>query len=152
MCLVVWSGCNRDVSLATIGACRAARRLQTTSRPATTVSGNSFSRSYFFLFPFLAQSERVSVDGDCVSNDMQISRSRWQDLFHAICSSCNQNATLATIGTCLAARRSQTTSRPAISVSGNSFSGNYFFLFSFLAQSERVSVGEDCASNDMQIS
>ena len=39
-----------------------------------------FSRNYFFLFSFLAQSERVSVDADCASNDMHICRSRWQDL------------------------------------------------------------------------
>ena len=70
---------NRGTSLATICACRAARRLQTTSWPATTVSGNSFLW-ILFPFPFLAQSERVSVGGDCSSNDMHISRSRLQDL------------------------------------------------------------------------
>ena len=52
MCLVVWSSCNQDVSLATICACRAACRSQTTSRPTTTVFGNSFSRINFFPFLF----------------------------------------------------------------------------------------------------
>ena len=76
----IWSSCNRDASLATICTCRVRRRLHTTSRPATTVSGNSFSVNYFFLFSFLSERERVSVVADCASNDMRISRSRWQDL------------------------------------------------------------------------
>ena len=49
---LVWSGCNRCTRLAKIRSCRVARRSQTTSRPATTVSGNSFSVNYFFLFSF----------------------------------------------------------------------------------------------------
>jgi hypothetical protein len=42
LCLVVRVCFNRDTMLVTICACRAARRSQTKSRPATTVSGNSF--------------------------------------------------------------------------------------------------------------
>ena len=111
-CLVVWSSCNRGV----------AGRSQTTSRPATTVSGNSILVNYFFLFSFLAQREHVSVVADCAWTDMRIRRSRWQDLCPVIRGCYDRDASLATICACRAARRSQTTSRPATTVSGNSFS------------------------------
>ena len=68
---------------------------------------------------------------------MQIRRSRWQDLFLVVWSSCTQYTSLATICACRVSRRSQTTSRPATTVSGNSFSVNYFFLFSFLRERTR---------------
>ena len=58
MCLVIWFSCNQDASLATICARRAARRSQMTSRPATTVSGNSFSVKLFFPFLF-SRTERT---------------------------------------------------------------------------------------------
>jgi hypothetical protein len=93
--------------------------------------GNSFSVNYFFLFSFPAQSKRVSVVSDCASKDIQISRSRWEDLCFVVWSSCNRDASLATACACGDARRSQTTSRPATTVSGNSFSRNYFFSFLF---------------------
>ena len=86
--------------------------------------------NYFFLSLF-SERERVSFDADCSSIDMQIRRSRWQDLCLVVWSSCNRGTSLATNCACRVARRSQTTSRPATTVSGNSFSVNYFFLFSF---------------------
>jgi hypothetical protein len=110
--------------------------LQTTSRPATTVSGNYFSVNYFFLSLF-AQRERVSFVADCSSTDMQIRRSRWQDLCLVVWSSCNEGNSLATNCACRVARRSQKTSRPATTGSGNSFSVNSFFLFSFLRERTR---------------
>ena len=68
---------------------------------------------------------------------MQISRSKWQDLCFVLRARCNQGTSLATNCACRVARRSQTTSRPATTVSGNSFSVNYFFLFSFLRERTR---------------
>ena len=59
MCLVVWPSCNRDASLASICACRAARRLQTTIRPATTGSGEFFFGKFFFSFSLSRNSFRL---------------------------------------------------------------------------------------------
>ena len=63
LCLVVWSSCNRGTSLAMIRSCRVARRSQTTSRPATIVSGNSFSVNSFFHFSFLRERTRFVCCG-----------------------------------------------------------------------------------------
>ena len=93
--------------------------------------GEFFFSKLFLPFLFLAQSERVSFGVDCASSDVQISRSRWHDLCLVSWSSCNWGTSLATTCACRAARRSQTTSRPATTVSGYSFSRKYFFLFSF---------------------
>ena len=90
-----------------------------------------FEGKLFFRFLFVAQSERVSVGRDCASTDMQISRSRWQDLCVVVRACCHRSTSPAPHCACRAARRSQTTNRPATTVSGNSFSVNYFFLFSF---------------------
>ena len=94
---------------------------------------------FFFPFLFLAQRERVSVGADCWSNDMQISRSRWQDVCFVVWSSCNRDASLATNCACPAARRSQTTIRPRTTFSGNSFC-EFFFPFSF-SRPERTRFG-----------
>jgi hypothetical protein len=85
----------------------------------------------FFLFPFLAQRERVLVGGNCSLTAMQISGSKWQDLLLVVWSSCNRDDSLATIRACRVVRRLQTTIRPETTFSGNSFSVNNFFLFSF---------------------
>ena len=207
--LVVWSSCNRGTSLATICACRAARRSQTTIRPSNNILGGCFFVNIFSFFfsrakqtrfgrcgwfverhadqpkqvarlgpcgmvqlqpgyqpcndPLLSccasiandksasnnslgefffgiifsislfsERERVSFVADCAWNDMQIRRSRWHDMCLVVWSSCNRGTSLAMIHSCRVARRSQTTSRPETTVSGNSFSVKYFFHFSFL--------------------
>ena len=127
-------------SLATICACRVARRVRTTSRPATTVLGNSFSVNYFFLFSFLAQSERVSVGADCAFNDLQISPSRWQDLCLVVWSSCNrvcQSCNDLRLSCCV----SITNDKSAINNSlWEFFFGKLFFPFLF-SLTERTSFG-----------
>jgi hypothetical protein len=108
-------------------------RLSCCASIANDVSPSYNSLRELFL-PFLfSRTERTRfVCCGCASTDMQISQSRWQDLCVVVWSSCNQSTSLATICACRVARRSQTTFRPATTVSGNSFSTNYFFLFSFL--------------------
>jgi hypothetical protein len=156
LAFVVCTTCTRGASDATQRDCLAARRSVTTIRQETTTTFSGeilFSQIVFFPFsPFLAETEHASADAECGSNGACAVRRRWQQLAFVISTICNREASDATLRNYLAARRSQTASRPATTVSGNCFSRNYFFLFSFLTQSERVSVGGDCASNDMQIS
>ena len=129
-CTYKCTSCNRDASLATNCACLAARRSQTTKRPATTFSGNSFCE-YFFLFLFLAQRERVSIGADCASKHMQISRSRLQDLCIVVCTSCNRDASLVTNCACRAARRSQNDNSTSNNILGEFFFVNSFSFFLF---------------------
>ena len=100
-----------------IFACRAGRR----SQPTKQHSREFLICEFFFLFSFLAQSEHVSFGADWSSNDMQISRSRLQDLCFVVCTCCDRDVSLATKCACLAPRRSQTTFRPATTFSGNCF-------------------------------
>ena len=77
------------------------------------------------------------VGADYSSNEMQISRSRWQDLCLLVCVCCNRDASFPSPRDTSDARRSQTTYRPATTFSGNSFR-NYFFLFFLLSQRENA--------------
>ena len=93
--------------------------------------GELFFVNCFFFFLFSHRDNAFSVGADWSSTDMQISRSRWQDSCLVVWSSCNRGASLATKCACLAARRSQTTFRPATTVSGNCFFVNSFSFFLF---------------------
>ena len=96
-------------------------------------------REIIFSFSLFSERERVSVGADWSSTMMQISRSRWQDSCLVVWSGCNRDVSLAMIRACRVARRSQTTSRPATTVLGNSFSRNYFFFS--LSRTERPRFG-----------
>ena len=130
LCLVVWSSCNRGISLATNCACRVARRLQTTSRPATTVSGNSFSVNYFFHFSFLRERTRFVCCGFLVDRHAdqkkQVARlvPRGMIQLQPGYQPCNE----LRLSCCASIANDKSASNNSL---GNSFSVHYFFLFSF---------------------
>ena len=149
MCLVVWSSCNRGTSLA-MSSCRVARRSQTTSRPATTVSGNSFSVNYFFHFSFLRERTRFVCCGLRVDRHAdqkkQVARlvPRGMVQLQPGYQSCNELC----LSCCASIANDKSASNNSL---GEFFFGKLFFPFSLFSESERVSFVADCTSIDMRI-
>jgi hypothetical protein len=90
-----------------------------------------------FPFLFLAQSEHILVGANCASNDMQISRSTWQDLCVVVWSSCDRDASLAKdlhLSGCASIANDESASNNSL---GEFFFKQLFFLFLF-SRTERT--------------
>ena len=133
--LVVCTRCDRDASVSKQRTTAVARDRGRRFGQQQQSRGILFVK-FFFPFLFLAQRERVSFGGVCLSTEMRISQSRWPDSFVVIEACYYRGTSLATICACLATCRSQTTIRLATTVSGNSFS---VIIFSFsLSRTDRL--------------
>ena len=153
MCLVVCTRCSRGTSVGNHCVGPVARRSQMSSRPATTFSGNSFCR-IFFLFSFFLFSHRESTlwlvrivrRTACKTAE---ARGRTCALLYAPAATRMPVLPRVTLLLLRIDRKRQVGQQQH---SQGILFVNSFFLFSFLAQRERVLVGADCWSNDTEIS
>jgi hypothetical protein len=117
---------------------------------ATTVSGNSFSVKYFFVFSILRERTRFVCYGLLVDrlNDQkkQVARTLPRDMVQLQpgYQSCNE----LRLSCCGSIANDKSASNNSL---GEFFFGKLFFPFLFLAQRERVSFVADCSSIDTQI-